>query len=103
MGAEKENINAQGKGKDKVVDLPPPPPQEEEEEDDNAGDDSQGEAEESDSDMQLAWQMLEVARTIYVKDAEQYAAELAGTLLFQARLLQNPLALALSHLAVWGL
>eukprot|EP00884_Botryococcus_braunii_P016391 jgi/Botrbrau1/3435/Bobra.139_1s0015.1 len=71
---EKENINGQGKGKDKVLDQPPPPEPDDEDEDDE-GDANAGE--EPETDMQLAWQMLEIARTIYSQDAGNHAAELA--------------------------
>ena len=37
-----------------------------------------GEDEEEESDMELAWQMLEVARTIYAAAGPAYAPQLAG-------------------------
>lgn len=62
---EKENLDAKGKAPMPAEDI-----EEEEPAEDDADEDGEdAEMEEGDSDdMQLAWEMLEVARTIYPKD-----------------------------------
>ena len=60
--------------------------EEPEEDDDGEGDDEEGDdaadegGEDDGGDMQLAWEMLEVARTIYSHSADKHKPQLAGRL-----------------------
>jgi hypothetical protein len=77
---EKENVDAKGKAPMRVEDLERDDAADEDEEDadeDDEGSDGPA-ADGEDGDMQLAWEMLEVARTIYANPGDARQLELAG-------------------------
>lgn len=75
VDAEKENIDDKGK---KPMESPGEAVGEDTDDEEGADGDEEDKGEEAETDMHLAWQMLEIARTIYQQDVDKYAGELAG-------------------------